>query len=148
MWAGIGLGLLVVGGPNQMYFGRPAGVDQTLELEAGDDVVMLGVAELVELGGPEGRADTRLLIAQAGLVLAAALVIIGARWAGPIRHVAEGLAAWVPVSLVLFVVGNYFGREAIHTNWLHGPPVGKEAWLSFGRVFWTGFGIPSKPSTR
>ena len=80
-------------------------------------------------------------ISQAGLVLAAALVIIGARWAGPIRHVAEGLAAWVPVSLVLFVVGNYFGREAIHTNWLHGPPAGKEAWLSFGRVFWTDFGI-------
>jgi hypothetical protein len=80
-------------------------------------------------------------LSQAGLVLAAAMVIIGARWAGPIRHVAEGLAAWVPVSLVLFAVGNFFGREAIHGNWLHGPPAGKEAWLSFGRVFWTDFGV-------
>ena len=77
------------------------------------------------------------ILSQAALCLAAALVIVGARWAGPIRHVAEGLAAWVPVSLVLFVVGNYFGREYIHTNWLHGAPPGKEAWLSFGRVFWT-----------
>jgi hypothetical protein len=76
-------------------------------------------------------------IAQAGLALASALVIIGARWAGPIRHVAEGLAAWVPISVVLFVVNAFFGREYIYTNWLHGPPPGKEWWLSFPRVFWT-----------
>jgi hypothetical protein len=82
-------------------------------------------------------------LSQAALVLACALVIVGARWAGPVRHVAEGLAAWVPISLVLFVVGNFFGREHIHTNWLHGPPPGKEAWLSFGRVFWTDLGVLS-----
>ena len=44
-------------------------------------------------------------MSQAAIVLASALVIVGARWAGPVRHVAEGLAAWVPVSLVLFVIG-------------------------------------------
>ena len=66
------------------------------------------------------------VIAQAGLALASALVIIGARWAGPIRHVAEGLAAWVPISVLLFVVDALFGREYIYTNWLHGPPPGKE----------------------
>jgi hypothetical protein len=77
------------------------------------------------------------VIAQAGLALASALVIIGARWAGPIRHVAEGLAAWVPISVLLFVVDALFGREYIYTNWLHGPPPGKEWWLSFSRVFWT-----------
>jgi len=81
------------------------------------------------------------VLSQAALVLACALVIVGARWAGPIRHVAEGLSAWVPVSLLLFVVGNWFGREYIHTNWLHGPPPGKEWWLSFSRVFWTDFAI-------
>jgi hypothetical protein len=80
-------------------------------------------------------------LSQAALVLAAALVIVGARWAGPVRHVAEGLSAWVPVTLVLFVVGNFFGREYIHTNWLHGPPPGKEDWLTFGRVFATDFTI-------
>lgn len=74
-------------------------------------------------------------LSQAALVLAAALVIVGARWAGPIRHVAEGLAAWVPISFVLFAVGNYFGRDYIHTNWIHGAPAGKEAWLNFGRVY-------------
>ncbi len=81
------------------------------------------------------------VISQAAIALASALVIVGARWAGPIRHVAEGLAAWVPISLVLFVVGNWFGREYIHTNWLHGPPPGKEVWLSFGRMFWTDLAI-------
>ena len=77
------------------------------------------------------------MLSQAALCLGCALVIIGAKWAGPIRHVAEGLAAWVPISFVLFLVGNYFGREYIHTNWIHGAPPGKEGWLSFGRVFWT-----------
>ena len=80
-------------------------------------------------------------ISQAAIVLASALIIVGARWAGPVRHVAEGLAAWVPISLVLFVVGNYFGREHIHTNWIHGAPHGKEGWLTFERVFWTDFTI-------
>ncbi len=75
-------------------------------------------------------------LGQGGLVLAAALVIVGARWAGPVRHVAEGLAAWVPISLVLLAVG-FFGRESIHTNWLHGPPPGKEAWLNIPRVYVT-----------
>ena len=75
-------------------------------------------------------------LSQGGLVLASALVIVGARWVGPVRHVAEGLAAWVPVSLVLFAVG-FFGRESIHTNWIHGPPPGKEVWLNIPRVFVT-----------
>ena len=63
--------------------------------------------------------------AQAALCLSCALIIIGARWAGPIRHVAEGLAAWVPVSFVLFIVGQLFGAEVIHRNWIHGAPPGK-----------------------
>jgi hypothetical protein len=69
------------------------------------------------------------------LCLACALVIIGAKWAGPIRHVAEALASWVPISFVLFLIGNLFGRESIHTNWLHGAPPGKAGWLSFSRVY-------------
>jgi hypothetical protein len=77
------------------------------------------------------------MMSQGALCLACALVIIGARWAGPIRHVAEGLSAWVPISFGLFLVGNWFGGEYIHSNWIHGAPPGKEAWLSFGRVFST-----------
>ena len=37
-------------------------------------------------------------LSQGGLVLACALVIVGAKWAGPVRHIAEGLAAWVPIT--------------------------------------------------
>jgi hypothetical protein len=81
------------------------------------------------------------LMSQAALCLACAFVIIGARWTGPIRHVAEALAAWVPISFVLFLVGNYFGREYIHTNWLHAPPPGKESWLSFWRMYLSDAGV-------
>ena len=73
-------------------------------------------------------------LAQGGLVLASAFVIIGARWTGPVRHVAAALAAWVPITFVLIAVG-YFGREAIFTQWIHGPPPGKEAWLNIPRVY-------------
>ena len=69
-------------------------------------------------------------LAQGGIVLGSALVIVGARWAGPVRHVAEGLSAWVPISFVLFAVGGFFGREVIFEPWLHGAPYGKEGWLS------------------
>jgi len=71
-----------------------------------------------------------------GLMLSCALVIVGAKWAGPVRYVAEGLAAWVPVAFVLLLV-QFLGREAIHTNWIHGAPAGKEAWLNVGRVYGT-----------
>ncbi len=77
------------------------------------------------------------IMAQGALCLACAFVIIDTKWTGPIRHVSEALASWVPISFVLFLVGNWFGREYIHTNWLHGAPPGKEGWLSFGRVYTT-----------
>jgi len=69
------------------------------------------------------------------LCLGCALVIIGARWAGPVRHVAEALGSWLPISLGLFLVGTALGRESIYTNWLHGAPPGKAGWLTFGRVY-------------
>jgi hypothetical protein len=79
-------------------------------------------------------------LSQGGLCLACAIVIIDANWPGPIRHVAEGLAAWVPISLVLLAIG-YFGRESIHTNWIHGAPAGKEGWLTIPRVYLTDLAI-------
>jgi len=79
-------------------------------------------------------------LAQGGLCLACAIVIIDARWPGPIRHVAEGLAAWVPISFVLLAIG-YFGRESIQTNWIHGAPMGKEGWLTIPRVYITDLAI-------
>ncbi|MCP5060118.1 MAG: hypothetical protein GY937_25735 [bacterium] len=76
-------------------------------------------------------------LAQGGLVLACAFVIIGANWPGAVRRIAESLAAWVPVTLVLFVIGWVFGREYVYESWLHGPPPGKEPWLNEGRLFWS-----------
>jgi uncharacterized membrane protein YbhN (UPF0104 family) len=64
------------------------------------------------------------ILAQGALCLACALVIIGARWAGPIRHVAEALSAWVPISFVLFLFGNWFGAEHTHPNCCPGAPPG------------------------
>jgi Ni/Fe-hydrogenase subunit HybB-like protein len=79
-------------------------------------------------------------LSQGGLVLACALVIIGAHWAGPLRHVAAALAAWVPVTFALACI-SFFGREAIYTGWIHGPPPGKEAWLNLPRVYLTDLAI-------
>jgi hypothetical protein len=75
-------------------------------------------------------------LAQGGLVVACALVIVGARWAGPVRHVAAGLAAWAPVTFVLCAIG-FFGREYVFENWIHGAPPPKEHWLTAGRVYIT-----------
>ncbi|HEY8153617.1 MAG TPA: hypothetical protein VII72_05755, partial [Myxococcota bacterium] len=75
-----------------------------------------------------------------GLVLASAFVIIGARWCGPIRHVAEALAAWVPIGFLLAIVG-IGGREAVFSNWIHGPPPGREGWLNPMRVYVTDLAI-------
>ena len=79
-------------------------------------------------------------LAQGGLALACALVIVGARWAGPIRHVAEGLAAWVPITFVLAIVG-IFGQEHVFANWIHGAPYPKQDWLTQTRVNTTDLSI-------
>ena len=79
-------------------------------------------------------------LSQCGVVLGGALVIVGARWAGPVRFVAESLSAWVPISFVLACVG-YFGHDVVFANWIHGPPLGKERWLTLPRVYATDLGI-------
>ena len=66
--------------------------------------------------------------------------IIGARWCGPIRHVAEALAAWVPIGFLLAIVG-IGGREAVFSNWIHGAPPGKAGWLNPMRVYTTDLAI-------
>jgi len=75
-----------------------------------------------------------------GLMLSCALVIVGARWAGPVRYVAEGLAAFVPVAFLLMLV-QFFGSESIHSNWVHGAPHGKEGWLNLTRVYLTDLAV-------
>jgi hypothetical protein len=74
-------------------------------------------------------------LAQGGVVVACAFVIIGAHWPGPVRRIAEGLGAWVPLTFVLFLIG-FIGREYIYSPWLHHPPPAKAAWLNPTRLFW------------
>jgi len=80
------------------------------------------------------------ILSQAGLVLACIFVVVGARWPGPIRRFAEGLGAWIPISLVLCIVG-YFGGDYLFEWKRVGPVAGKEAWLNEGRFYATDIGI-------
>jgi hypothetical protein len=79
-------------------------------------------------------------LAQAGLVLSCIFTIVGASWPGPVRRIAEGLGAWIPVSLVLALVG---GLGYAHLFEWHrvGAVHGKEPWLNFWRVYLTDVSI-------
>jgi hypothetical protein len=74
------------------------------------------------------------VLAQGGITVACAFVIIGARWPGPVRRFAEGLGAWAPMTFVFFLI-DFLGREHIYSPWLHAPPPGKEAYLNPTRLF-------------
>jgi hypothetical protein len=74
-------------------------------------------------------------LAQGGVVVACVFVIVGAKWPGPVRRLAEGLGAWAPITLVLFVI-DFLGREYIYSPWLHNPPPAKAAYLNPSRLFW------------
>lgn len=73
-------------------------------------------------------------LAQGAITLACSFVIIGARWPGPARRIAEGLGAWAPLTLVFFLI-SFLGREHIYSPWLHAPPPGKESYLDPTRLF-------------
>jgi hypothetical protein len=79
-------------------------------------------------------------LGQGGLIVACTFNIVGARWTGPIRRLAEGLGAWVPMSVVLFAV-SALGRSHIYGPWLGHPPAAKASWLTWTRMFWMDLGI-------
>ena len=82
------------------------------------------------------------VLAQAGVVISSAFVIVGAHWPGPVRRIAEGLSAWVPFTLVFFLIGWFLGgRKPVYENWLGHPPAAKAAWLTAERLFWMDFAI-------
>jgi hypothetical protein len=78
-------------------------------------------------------------LAQGGVVLACALVIVDASWAGPVRRIAESLGAWVPVTLLLALL-ELAGRQYIYP-WIDKPLPWKAHWLNTPRVFGTDLGI-------
>ena len=75
------------------------------------------------------------LLACAGLTLASIYTIVDAKWCGPYRRFAEGLAAWVPFAFLLGLI-SVFGGPYIF-EWWHHPMEGKEAWLNPVRVYTT-----------
>jgi hypothetical protein len=79
-------------------------------------------------------------LAQGGVVLSCIFTIVGATWPGPVKRIAEGLGAWVPVTFLLALVG-ILGREHVYPWITAGPPPGKEAWLSVGRMYWMDLGV-------
>jgi hypothetical protein len=78
-------------------------------------------------------------LAQGGLLFSAILVVVGAKWPGPVRRIAEGLAAWAPITLVLAIVG-ILGREYIFP-WVEHPVEAKAAWLNPTRFYVVQIGI-------
>jgi hypothetical protein len=78
-------------------------------------------------------------IAQGGIIIACIFTIVGARWPGPVRRIAESLGAFVPITLVLSVLG-FFGRHHVYP-WIGHPPPGKEAWLNLTRLYATDWGV-------
>ncbi len=79
------------------------------------------------------------MLACSGLVLSCIYTIVGAGWCGPYRRFAEGLAAWLPVALVLSIVGVFGGHHLF--EWIEHPMHGKEAWLNPTRVYVTDIGV-------
>ena len=75
------------------------------------------------------------MIACAGLTLASIYTIVGAKWCGPYRRFAEGLAAWIPFAFLLSLVGVLGGSYLF--EWIEHPAHGKESWLNPARVYVT-----------
>jgi len=80
------------------------------------------------------------MLACGGLTLSAIYSIVGAFWPGPYRRFAESLGAFVPVALVLGVIG-VFGGEYIFDWQANGPMHGKEPWLNTTRFYATDLGL-------
>lgn len=78
-------------------------------------------------------------IAQGGVVLSCIFTIVGAKWPGPIRRLAESLGAWTLVTPVLFLADWLLGRTYVYP-WL---PVfePKPNWLNEARLFWWNLGF-------
>lgn len=69
-------------------------------------------------------------LAQAGVVFSAILQITNARWAGPIRRIAEAMAGFLPVSCVIFFA-LYLGRRDVFAP-LENPEPHLATWLDPG----------------
>ena len=67
-------------------------------------------------------------LSQGALVLSAAFRLTNAKWQGPVHRVVDSLAAYLPLSLLLFAVV-FLGRHELF-EWTQHPVHGKEWWFS------------------
>ena len=72
-------------------------------------------------------------LSQGALVLSSAFRLTNANWQGPVHQVVDSLAAFVPVSLLLFLV-IFLGRHELF-EWIEHPVHGKEWWFSESFTF-------------
>jgi hypothetical protein len=79
-------------------------------------------------------------LGQGALMLSAAMRLTNARWAGPIHRLVDSLGAFVPVSIVLFLI-LWTGRSEL-LQWIDDPAEieGKEWWYRTGFMFWRDLG--------
>ena len=80
------------------------------------------------------------MLACGGLTLAAIYSIVGAYWPGPYRRFAESLGAFVPIALLLGIIG-IFGGEYIFDWQKNGAMHGKEVWLNTTRFYAMDIGL-------
>ncbi len=114
-WIIIGLGLLVLAGAGTFLLGA-----------SGRDPLRAWQAYLVNFLFWSG-------IAQAGLLFACIQEMTGAKWGRPIRRIAEGMAAFLPISFMLFLA--LFSGQATIFPWVRNPIPQKQAWLNVPFLF-------------
>jgi hypothetical protein len=72
-------------------------------------------------------------LAFAAILFVAVINMTNARWARPLKRIAEAPGAFLPVSFLLFWC-LYFGRHEVFP-WIRKPVEGKEVWLNPGFLF-------------
>ena len=102
----------------------------------------LGLFAFLLMGDDPGRAWRMFLInflfftgiAMGGILFVAIQKVTNARWAGPIVRFAEAGVAFLPISLLCFLV-LFLGRDHLFP-WIEHPTPARGQWLTTTWVFW------------
>lgn len=72
-------------------------------------------------------------IAAGSCVMPAIFSIVGAKWAPPIRRIAEANSAFLPIAFLIFLI-TFFGKKYLFP-WANGPVHGREFWMEPNFVY-------------